>query len=104
VHSGLDWGRVLIVVSLLGFMFIAPAIVVWWDLRRDRRRFGPDALSRPVRYAAGGRPYREGLPPPPASGAGSGQAAVDGPSTGPRIRTDAAPGPTTAPETSTATR
>ncbi|ONH26958.1 hypothetical protein BL253_23180 [Pseudofrankia asymbiotica] len=99
----------LLVVPLLGFMFIAPAITVWWDLRRDRRRFGLDALSRPVRYAADGEPYREGLPPPPASGIGAGQVAgvdgvdgvdVDVPLKGQRVRAGAALGPTADPEAS----
>ncbi|OHV50570.1 hypothetical protein BCD48_00890 [Pseudofrankia sp. BMG5.36] len=90
----------LLVVPLLGFMFIAPAIVVWWDLRRDRRRFGLDALSRPIRYTADGRPCREGLPLPTASGAGADPVAVDVPLKGLRIHTGAAPGPTADPEAS----
>ncbi|OHV37697.1 MULTISPECIES: hypothetical protein [Pseudofrankia] len=114
MHSGLDWGRVLIVVPLLGFMFIAPTIVIWWDLRRDRRRFGLEALSRPIRYTADGRPGREGLPLPPATDAidaaadddtdTAGRVPVDVPSKGPRLRTGAVPGPTPETEPSAAGR
>ena len=62
-----EWHRVLIAVVLLGCMFTLPMIVILRDLRRDLRRSGPDALSRPVRYMPDGTSYREGLPlPPPA--------------------------------------
>ncbi|ADP81496.1 hypothetical protein [Pseudofrankia inefficax] len=68
MHSGLEWGRVLIAVLLLGCLFAVPAIVVLRDQRRDLRRFGPGSLSRPVRYTPEGKSFREGLPLPPAGG------------------------------------
>ncbi|THJ54700.1 hypothetical protein [Candidatus Frankia alpina] len=63
MDSGFEWDRILIAVALLATMFLLPALVIWRDQVRDRRRFGASALSRPVRYGPDGAAYREGMAP-----------------------------------------
>ncbi|MCK9876393.1 hypothetical protein MXD59_11520 [Frankia sp. Ag45/Mut15] len=64
MNTEFAWGRILYAILILVTMFLVPVIVVWRDQRRDLRRFGPDATSRPVRYAPDGQAYREGLAMP----------------------------------------
>ncbi|EIV93397.1 hypothetical protein [Frankia sp. QA3] len=63
MDSGFEWDRILIAVALLAAMFLLPALVIWRDQVRDRRRFGAQTLSRPVRYGPDGETYREGTAP-----------------------------------------
>ncbi|WP_261571236.1 hypothetical protein [Frankia gtarii] len=63
MDSGFEWDRILVAVVLLATMFLLPALVIWRDQVRDRRRFGSAALSRPVRYGPDGTAYREGTAP-----------------------------------------
>ncbi len=63
MESEFEWDRILLAVALLAAMFLLPALVIWRDQARDRRRFGASALSRPVRYGADGAAYREGAAP-----------------------------------------
>lgn len=99
MHSGFEWGRVLIAVLLLGFLFAVPTLVLWRDQRRDLRRFGPGALSRPVRYTPDGKPGREGLPQPFAHGTSVERVTGDEPSE-PLPRTDATSQPAVVSEAS----
>ncbi len=64
MNAAFEWDRILIATTMLAAMFVAPALVIWRDQIRDRRRFGMTALSRPVRYGADGRTFREGSVPP----------------------------------------
>ncbi|CAJ60595.1 MULTISPECIES: hypothetical protein [Frankia] len=63
MESEFEWGRILLAVALLTVMFLLPALVIWRDQVRDRRRFGASALCRPVRYGPDGAAYREGVAP-----------------------------------------
>ncbi|SNQ46852.1 conserved hypothetical protein [Frankia canadensis] len=67
MHSDFEWGQVLIALVLLGAMFVVPMLVIWRDQVRDLRRFGPAALSWPVRYGPDGEVHREGTTSPPAA-------------------------------------
>ncbi|MCL9793874.1 hypothetical protein, partial [Frankia sp. AgKG'84/4] len=69
MNAAFEWDRILIATTMLAAMFVVPALVIWRDQIRDRRRFGMTALSRPVRYGADGRTFREGSLPP-AGGTG----------------------------------
>ncbi len=84
MDSGFEWDRILIAVALLATMFLLPALVIWRDQVRDRRRFGASVLSRPVRYGPDGAAYGRGWRPRAAPAAPSAPLAGTGGTMRPR--------------------